>query len=203
MVLGTKFRVVLSTSKVIPRILLVPRHRSYYLTFGRGVRIHQPRISRAAATGQPRPASILWLATVAVNPVRAPPNAAPAPPVFPSAAPLTRPPYAFPLFAEAGTKAKKKAYKRKFWTCRRTKDTDQIQDELKALEVGTRTLSAYLDEDAAGGGAFVCVPCARTFISEAVLQGHLRSKPHKRMAKIVAEPQYTQAEADAGAGRTS
>ena len=69
--------------------------------------------------------------------------------------------------------------------------------------MGTRTLSAYLDEDAAGGGAFVCVPCARTFIAEAVLQGHLRSKPHKRMAKIVAEPQYTQAEADAGAGRTS
>ena len=104
---------------------------------------------------------------------------------------------------EAGTKAKKKAYKRKFWTCRRAKDTDQIQDELKALEVGSRSLSAYLDEDAAGGGAYMCVPCARSFVSPVVLQGHLRSKPHKRMAKIVAEPQYTQKEADAGAGRSS
>ena len=105
--------------------------------------------------------------------------------------------------AEAGTKAKKKAYKRKFWTCRRAKDTDQIQDELKALEGGSRSLAAYLDEDAAGGGAYMCVPCARSFISPVVLQGHLRSKPHKRMAKIVAEPQYTQKEADAGAGRSS
>lgn len=109
----------------------------------------------------------------------------------------------FPPPPEAGTKAKKKAYKRKFWTCRRAKDTDQIQDELKALEAGSRSLSAYLDEDAAGGGAYMCVPCARSFVSPVVLQGHLRSKPHKRMAKIVAEPQYTQKEADAGAGRSS
>ena len=110
---------------------------------------------------------------------------------------------AAPFPAEAGTKAKKKAYKRKFWTCRRAKDTDQIQDELKALEGGSRSLAAYLDEDAAGGGAFMCVPCARAFVSLEVLQGHMKSKPHKRMAKIVAEPQYTQKEADAGAGRTS
>ena len=58
-------------------------------------------------------------------------------------------------------------------------------------------------EDAAGGGAYTCVPCARSFISPEVMEGHLRSKPHKRMAKIVAQPQYTQKEADAGAGRTS
>jgi bud site selection protein 20 len=119
------------------------------------------------------------------------------------AAPHPRRANAAPFPAEAGTKAKKKAYKRKFWTCRRAKDTDQIQDELKALEGGSRSLVAYLDEDAAGGGAFMCVPCARAFVSLEVLQGHMKSKPHKRMAKIVAEPQYTQKEADAGAGRTS
>ena len=49
----------------------------------------------------------------------------------------------------------------------------------------------------------MCVPCARAFVSLEVLQGHMKSKPHKRMAKIVAEPQYTQKEADAGAGRSS
>ena len=105
--------------------------------------------------------------------------------------------------AEAGTKAKKKAFKRRFWTCRRTKDLDQVQDEVRQLEEGSRALTSYLDEDAAGGGAFMCVTCARSFTSEVVLAGHYRTKPHKRMLKLVAAPQYTQKEADAGAGRSS
>ena len=104
---------------------------------------------------------------------------------------------------KAGTKAKKKAFKRKFWTCRRTKDTDQIQDEIKAIEDGTRTVAAYHNEDAPGGGDFYCLPCARHFVSEEVLTLHRRSKPHKKMVKVCAQPQYTQKEADAGAGMSS
>ncbi len=104
---------------------------------------------------------------------------------------------------KAGTKAKKKAFKRRFWTCRRTKDLDQVQDEIVALEAGRRSLAAYLDEDAPGGGAHYCVVCARHFTSDAILAAHARSKPHKRMVKIAQEPQYTQKEADAGAGRSS
>ena len=127
-------------------------------------------------------------------PVQPPPSFYPAP--------LTPPPLPRPR-AEAGTKAKKKAFKRRFWTCRRTKDLDQVQDEIQQLEAGTRALTSYLDEDAAGGGAFMCVPCARSFTTEVVLAGHLRTKPHKRMMKLVAEPQYTQKEADAGGGRSS
>ena len=118
------------------------------------------------------------------------------------AAPSPSPPLPHPA-TEAGTKAKKKAFKRRFWTCRRTKDLDQVQDEIQQLETGTRALTSYLDEDAAGGGAFMCVPCARSFTTEVVLAGHLRTKPHKRMMKLVAEPQYTQKEADAGGGRSS
>jgi bud site selection protein 20 len=101
---------------------------------------------------------------------------------------------------KAGTKAKKKAFKRRFWTCRRTKDLDQVQDEMQAVEGGLRTMAAYHDEDAPGGGKFYCLVCARHFTSDAILELHRRSKPHKRMVKIASEPQYTQAEADAGAG---
>ena len=104
---------------------------------------------------------------------------------------------------KAGTKAKKKAYKRRFWVERRTKDLDQVQDEIVALETGKRTLEVYHDEDAPGGGMFYCMPCSRHFTSEGVLQLHCRSKPHKRMVKLVQEPQYTQKEADAGAGMSS
>jgi len=104
---------------------------------------------------------------------------------------------------KAGTKAKKKAYKRKFWTCRRTKDLDQVQDEIKAVEEATRLMSSYHDEDAPGAGDFYCLPCARHFINEKVLMEHKTSKPHKRMLKLVAQPQYTQKEAEAGAGMTT
>jgi len=85
---------------------------------------------------------------------------------------------------------------------RRTKDVDLIQDELAALAAGSRTLAAYRDEDAAGGGEHVCVPCARAFVSAAVLADHERTKPHRKRVRVVAEPQYTQREADAGAGAT-
>ncbi len=83
---------------------------------------------------------------------------------------------------------------------RRTKDIDQIQDELREIAEGRRSAAAYLDAEAPGGGAHVCVPCSRHFISAAVLEEHCRTKPHKKRVKQVAEPQYTQKEADAGAG---
>ena len=104
---------------------------------------------------------------------------------------------------KAGTKAKKKWVKRRFWTCRRTKDLDQVQDEIGAVEGATRSMEAYHDEDAPGGGRFYCLPCARHFTDEATLLLHCRSKPHKRMVKLVAAPQSTQTEADAGAGMST
>lgn len=86
---------------------------------------------------------------------------------------------------------------------RRAKDVDQIQDEMKALAEGNRTLvTLYADVDAPGGGLHACVVCSRHFISEAVLAEHCRTKPHKKRVKEVAQPQYTQKEADAGAGVT-
>ena len=77
------------------------------------------------------------------------------------------------------------------------------QDEMQALEKGERGLDVYHDDDAPGGGRFYCPPCARHFTTEGVLAEHCRSKPHKRMVKLASEPQYTQKEADAGAGMST
>ena len=83
---------------------------------------------------------------------------------------------------------------------RRTKDIDQIQDELKAIAEGRLAIEKFESEDVTGGGQFFCVPCSRHFINEQVLREHEKSKPHKKRVKLVKEPQYTQKEADMAAG---
>lgn len=51
-------------------------------------------------------------------------------------------------------------------------------------------------------GQFYCTPCGRHFIDAKTRDVHLKTKVHKRRMKDVAQKQYTQKEADAGAGKT-
>ncbi len=104
-----------------------------------------------------------------------------------------------------GTKAKKK-WRKKYGGSNlkaRGKDMDQVQDEVRALVEGSRTAAAYEDEDIAGGGAHWCVVCSRPFVSAPVLADHEKTKAHKRQVRLAAEPQYSKAEAEAGAGSSS
>ena len=106
---------------------------------------------------------------------------------------------------KAGTRAKKK-FRKKYGGSnlkKRGKDLDQIQDEIIAIADGLRTKDAYLDEEKAGGGAFFCIVCNRPFVSAEVLSDHEKTKPHKRMVRLAAEPIYGQKEADAAAGASS
>lgn len=83
----------------------------------------------------------------------------------------------------------------------RPRDIDRIQDDILRVQAGG-DMPDLVDEDLPGGGRHYCLPCARHFISNDVLRLHLASKVHKKRVKVVAEPQYTQREADAGAGVT-
>lgn len=101
------------------------------------------------------------------------------------------------------SRADKRSFRRTFMDLKtRTKDIDQIQDELTMIASG-KELRGIVDEDAPGGGRFYCVPCARHFISGEVLAEHERTKVHKRRVKEVAEPQYTHREAEAAAGMSA
>lgn len=80
---------------------------------------------------------------------------------------------------------------------RRSKDIDQIQEELKTYNP---TVNKPIDQDLPGLGQYYCLTCARYFITESTLLTHNTSKVHKKRLKLIAEPQYTQAEADAAAG---
>ncbi|KAI9502904.1 hypothetical protein GGI25_003179 [Coemansia spiralis] len=87
----------------------------------------------------------------------------------------------------------------KYKTKRRTKDLDQIQDDLKP-ENKARLLSQDADEDLPGLGQFYCVECAKYFVDDRTRLEHRRSREHKRRLRDLKEPAYTQKEAEAAAG---
>eukprot|EP01084_Bolivina_argentea_P009028 16897_1 len=99
---------------------------------------------------------------------------------------------------KGGHNTKNKEYKKKHATRRRAMDVDQVQDMLAA----DKKVEFELDNDLPGLGQYYCPPCARHFINADSLSKHSRSKVHKRRLKDVAQKQYTQDEADLGAGKT-
>ncbi|KAJ1399191.1 hypothetical protein B484DRAFT_406396 [Ochromonadaceae sp. CCMP2298] len=96
--------------------------------------------------------------------------------------------------------SKNKQFKKGHDTKRRPKDVDQIQDELKKEEEREEKMTFVPDEDLPGLGQHYCTPCGRHFADEVTLLKHEKCKLHKRRMRTVAEEQYTQAEADRGAG---
>jgi Zinc-finger double-stranded RNA-binding len=103
---------------------------------------------------------------------------------------------------KGGHKTKNKQFKKSHCTANRSMDVDQIQDNLeKEQELGRKTDFEF-DDDLPGGGQFYCTPCARHFMDQDNLDKHTKSKIHKRRMKDVAQEKYTQAEADAGAGKS-
>lgn len=83
---------------------------------------------------------------------------------------------------------------------RRAKDVDQIQQEMLDIAAGLKSADSYKDEDAPGAGEHFCVGCSRHFVRRGDLDAHLATKGHKKRLKLLAQPMYTQKEADAGAG---
>lgn len=98
----------------------------------------------------------------------------------------------------------KKAFRRSIKTANRSKDIDQIQDEIYAINNNTPVAHHFntlpYDIDKAGAGQHYCRYCAKDFISAEVLQRHQQTKVHKKRVKLVNQPQYTQREAEAAAG---
>lgn len=104
------------------------------------------------------------------------------------------------------TKIKK--YSKAVRTRCRPMDMDQVQDNLaKRAEVaeavgGEENIpKPELDEDLPGLGQFHCITCARYFIDDFHLTTHLASKAHGKRVKQSKEKQYSQTEADFGAGK--
>ena len=94
--------------------------------------------------------------------------------------------------------SKNKEYKKSHDVKRRTRDVDQIQDDLALPE----PVVFEIDEELPGQGQFYCVPCARHFQDAATLALHTANKVHKRKCKDAAQPRYSAADAELAAGKT-
>ncbi|XP_059153438.1 zinc finger protein 593 homolog, partial [Physella acuta] len=93
-----------------------------------------------------------------------------------------------------------KPLKEKYRTKRRTRDLDQIHNDMKSLD---SLLKQDADLDKPGAAQFYCLTCAKYFINDKSLADHFKSKPHKRRLKALETEPYTQEEADRAAGMGS
>ena len=93
-------------------------------------------------------------------------------------------------------KKKKKppsTHSQKFGTKRRTRDIDQVHEDLQDT---SKFDNPKFDEDLPGEGQFYCICCARHFETDKALQSHFKTSIHKRRLKKAKEDPYTQQEAD-------
>merc|ERR1712039_270717 len=92
---------------------------------------------------------------------------------------------------------------KKGWrTKRRTKDLDQIDNDLKPENTVKFTARA-IELDKPGLGQFYCVHCAKDFIDRRAFQDHVKGKPHKRRLHALETEPYTIEESERAAGMGS
>eukprot|EP00440_Ansanella_granifera_P075601 gb/GFBE01082037.1/.p1 GENE.gb/GFBE01082037.1/~~gb/GFBE01082037.1/.p1 ORF type:complete len:114 (+),score=35.56 gb/GFBE01082037.1/:1-342(+) len=84
---------------------------------------------------------------------------------------------------------------------RRTKDIDQVHDDLKAPQK-FKAGELPRDEDLPGMGQYYCICCARFFTSAEVKAKHEKSKLHKRRLQKAMDEPHSQRDAELAAGMT-
>ncbi|CAG9819625.1 unnamed protein product [Phaedon cochleariae] len=88
--------------------------------------------------------------------------------------------------------------KKKWRTKRRTKDLDEIDEDLQ--KNSEKLLNQEVDFDRPGGAQHYCLHCARYFINATALQDHFRTKVHKRRLKALETEPYTIEDSERAAG---
>eukprot|EP00405_Crypthecodinium_cohnii_P002881 CAMPEP_0194748444 /NCGR_PEP_ID=MMETSP0323_2-20130528/2570_1 /TAXON_ID=2866 ORGANISM="Crypthecodinium cohnii, Strain Seligo" /NCGR_SAMPLE_ID=MMETSP0323_2 /ASSEMBLY_ACC=CAM_ASM_000346 /LENGTH=119 /DNA_ID=CAMNT_0039662679 /DNA_START=57 /DNA_END=416 /DNA_ORIENTATION=+ len=86
-------------------------------------------------------------------------------------------------------------------TKKRTKDIDQVHDDLKVPEKFKPGVLER-DEDLPGMGQFYCIACARFFQTAEIKAVHEKSKLHKRRMQKAKDTPHTQRDAEMAAGMT-
>lgn len=89
-----------------------------------------------------------------------------------------------------GNTSKNKQYQKVRKTKHKTKDIDEILEDLKPENITKLNVQA-LDEDLPGLGQHYCVFCARYFINSDSLNVHIKTKEHKKRVKRTKEEPYS------------
>jgi len=94
-----------------------------------------------------------------------------------------------------------KDFKKKFRTRKRTKDIDEVHEDVE--KKSDALLHQKVDSDLPGQGQFYCLFCARYFMDEKTLTSHKKTKNHKKRMRELKDKPYSQAEAEMAAGMGS
>ena len=98
--------------------------------------------------------------------------------------------------------AKHKQYGKNRRTRNKTKDLDQIVEDLQPEKL-LKFKNPEIDENLPGLGQFYCIFCARYFVNQKSLDDHYKTKEHKKRVKVVkTEKPYTIEESKMHAGKT-
>ena len=89
-----------------------------------------------------------------------------------------------------GNPAKNKQYQKARKTKHRTKDIDEIVNDLKPDNI-VKLKNQKLDENLPGLGQFYCIFCSRYFINSDSLTQHYKGKEHKKQIKRTQEEPYS------------
>ena len=82
-----------------------------------------------------------------------------------------------------------------------TRDIDQIVFVDMQPEATAKLLNQEIDENKPGLGQHYCIGCARYLVNEHAMQCHLRTKEHKKRAKVIKnDVPYTHEESLRAAG---
>lgn len=103
------------------------------------------------------------------------------------------------VYRRKKTLVSKKEFSKKCRTRRRTKDLDQIHEDLLKIEQGNIDL-IQPNPDLPGLGQHYCPECSFYAISSDALTGHKRGKTHKKRLKLLLEVPYTIEESIAASG---
>jgi bud site selection protein 20 len=98
--------------------------------------------------------------------------------------------------------AKNKQYQKVRKTKHKTKDMDEILEDLKPENL-IKIQNKKLDENLPGLGQYPCVACSRYFIDKSHLETHYKGKEHKKRLKRLKEEKenpYTIADSKKYAG---
>lgn len=93
-----------------------------------------------------------------------------------------------------GTRAKDKTNHRGMKAKHISRHLDQVYEDTMPHNAA-RFERPPVDEDLPGLGQHYCIPCARHFVADRVLQEHRRTKVHKQMLRRLREKPYDLKEA--------
>ncbi|EGG14045.1 hypothetical protein DFA_11808 [Cavenderia fasciculata] len=94
------------------------------------------------------------------------------------------------FIGSGGRHAKNKSYYRATKTANRKKDIDQIWDDMQPGKI-EKLQKQEIDVDKPAMGQIYCIPCAKYFVSQAAMDTHSSSKPHKKRVKSLLVKPYS------------